>query len=170
MADSITPVTLAMMRCKRRSMTLSVAGCGRLWGGAQQKFADGKLQPWMGIATCRTCPTGAHNAGRAAEAVFVPAAILATYCPRCALPAPRLIGGRLCISCYNRDREALVGRDAKGNRPKLCDRIHDECLIVIGNGDARKVDVSRVLGAAEAMIRVAREAKAPISFGWSRAA
>ena len=158
------------MQCERRELTLTHRGCGRLWEAAQAKHAAKKLQPWEGIVTCRTCPVGARNAGRQAEAVFVPAAILAAYCPRCSRPASRLINERLCVSCYNRDREALVGRDAKGNRPALCDRVHDARFVVIGDGRDREVSVCRVLDAAEAMRRVARDAKAPILFGWSRAA
>src|SRR5450759_2593872 len=101
-------------------MTLSTSGCGRLWEAAQIKHAAKKLEPWEGIATCHTCPIGARNAGREMEAVFQPAAALACYCPRCNRPASRLINGRLCISCYNRDREAAIGRNAKGSRPRLC--------------------------------------------------
>src|ERR1035437_9016007 len=100
------PSGLEMMRCDRRDMTLSTAGCGRLWEAAQIKHAAKKLEVWEGIAACHTCPIGARNAGREVEAVFQPAAALAAYCPRCSKPASRLINGRLCISCYNRDREA----------------------------------------------------------------
>ena len=162
--------TPTMMRCDRRTMTLTAAGCGRLWSAAQAKHAEGKLEPWEGIATCRTCPIGAKNAGREAEAVFQPAAALACICPRCDRPAARLINERLCISCYNRDREALRGRDAKGRRPRLCDQLHDERIAVMADGSARIQIVSRVIGPVEAMIHISRNAKAPIAFGWAPAA
>ena len=158
------------MHCGRRNMTLTHAGCGRLWEAAQAKHAAKKLEPWEGIAACWTCPIGARNAGREAEAVFEPAAALACICPRCDRPASRLINGRLCISCYNRDREALVGRDAKGNRPVLCDQLHDERIVVMADGSARIESVPRVISPVEAMIRIARHAKAPVAFGWGRAA
>ena len=159
-----------MMRCVRRDMTLTQAGCGRLWEAAQAKHAATKLQPWEGITTCRTCPIGAKNAGTPMEAVFQPAAVLACICPRCDRPAARLINKRLCISCYNRDREALIGRDAKGNRPRLCDQLHDERLAISTDGGTRIETVTRVIGPTEAMLRVARDAKGPISFGWARVA
>ena len=163
------PPTLTMIRCDRRAMTLTTAGCGRLWAAAQAKHADGRLEPWEGIATCRTCPIGAKNAGREADAVFEPAAALACICPRCDRPAARLINDLLCISCYNRDLEAKRGRDAKGRRPKLCDQLHDERLAVMADGAARIETVPRVIGPLEAMLRVARHAKAPMSFGWAPA-
>ena len=162
--------TPTIMRCDRRTMTLTAAGCGRLWSAAQVKYAEKTLQPWEGMATCRTCPIGAKNAGREVEAVFQPAAALARICPRCTRPASRLIKERHCISCYNRDQEALRGRDAKGRRPALIDRLHTETLAVTGDGPERRVRIDHVLGPVEAMLRLARDAKAPVAFGWGRAA
>jgi hypothetical protein len=34
-------------------MTLTQAGCGRLWEAAQAKHAAKTLQPWEGITACR---------------------------------------------------------------------------------------------------------------------
>lgn len=40
-----------------------------------------------------------------------------TICGRCHRIAPRLIRGHICVSCYNREREILLGKNAKGGKP-----------------------------------------------------
>ncbi len=56
------------------------------------------------------------------------------HCARWTKYSARLINGRFCISCYNRNREALVGKNAKGSRPALCDRLHPVSVAVVEFG------------------------------------
>lgn len=74
-----------------------------------------------------------------------------------------MVGGLLCISCYNRHREALRGRNAKGTRPGLADRLHTVRLEVAG----RPVRVEAVTGRVEAMLALGKRqvAPGPIAFG-----
>lgn len=70
---------------------------------------------------CERCEIGAlHLAekdGVPVSDVFVPAVSGKKICPRCLRPSSRMIGGVLCVSCYNRQREAMIGVD-RGRRVK----------------------------------------------------
>jgi hypothetical protein len=80
-------------------------------------------------------------------------------CPRCERPSARLINGRGCISCYNRTREAVLGANAKGTRPKLADVIHAEAMaITSGDGVPRLLTVEHVISRTEAIGIAARQA------------
>jgi hypothetical protein len=150
---------MLMFRCERHRMTLSTASCAKLWEAAQRQ----RLNPWESHAACRTCSIGAANAGRPLP---VPAAEeLRMTCNRCRRRAARLIRGRLCISCYNREQEALKGRNAKGGRPRLCDILHVEHVAVIEGAVVRQVLHENVVSPVEVMIALAKRAKAPIAFG-----
>ena len=152
---------LEMFTCVRRSMTLSKAGCSRLW----QSSHDDKPAVWEGRHTCRSCTLGARHAGKQ-PTNMVAADAWALVCGRCTRPAERLIGGRLCVSSWNRHREAMVGRNCKGGRPLLLDRLRTQRVAVSESGAARIVEEAHVLGAAEILVHLARTASGPIAFGW----
>lgn len=88
-----------------------------------------------------------------------------TICPRCARPASRMIAKHHCVSCYNRDREARLGKNAKGTRPGLCDTLHPASLAV---GEGAGVAVRKcgsVSNRTEAILALAKTATAPMFFG-----
>jgi len=155
-------VTLpAMFRCDRQRATLTAAACERMWRAAQERLP----RPWESLAQCRGCPIGVARAGRPDLVPFVPAAALRMICPRCTRQSERLIRDRLCVSCYNRALEAAKGRKAKGGVPQLCAVLHARELAVIEKGAARRVRQAPVVSLAEAMLAIARTAKAPVAFG-----
>ena len=73
-----------------------------------------------------------------------------------------MVTDRFCISCYNRHREALKGRNAKGTRPGLV--LRDLVLEVDDGGVVRRVRHEQVVSAAEAMLAEARRASGPLAF------
>ncbi len=73
-----------------------------------------------------------------------------------------MVSGRFCISCYNRHREALKGRNAKGTRPRLV--LRDVVLNLEDGSVVRRVRHDQVVSAAEAMLAEARCAKGPLAF------
>lgn len=150
--------TLEMMRCDRRSMTLSKPGCARLWLSANTGEKEGRPQTWEGRAACVACPVGAASAGQVQSSVAGAVEVLRLVCPRCERPAPRLIWNALCISCYNRAREVRVGRDCKGNRPGLTDRLHGIAIAVMDAAGTREVQAASVTSPGELMIAAARKA------------
>ena len=152
---------LVMMHCDKLTLSLSTAGCARLFRKAQETAPPA----WDPKAACRFCPIGAAHAGLTIAPMAEATTALKRLCPRCQRPSTRFIRGHHCISCYNRAREAELGKNAKGTRPALSDQLHTEALAV---GEASGVVVKltpRVANRVEAMLTLARTAKGPISFG-----
>lgn len=75
---------------------------------------------------CARCPIGAHHAGRQAP----PQHLAESTCARCEGHASRIIQGRLCVSCFNRQGEVERGRDRKGNAPRLT--LHTADMLIFG--------------------------------------
>ena len=117
-----TPALPPLVDCAPMRSRMLERSCVRMWTSAR----DAPPRPEESRHACLTCPLGAQRAGvdrsvavAAASAAAMEQA-LGRVCPRCARPAGRLINGRFCISWYNRDREARIGRNAKGTPPLTC--------------------------------------------------
>lgn len=154
--------TLDLFRCDRQAMTLSRAGCARLWQAAQ----DQAPKPFESKWHCRACPIGAANAGQAApqDAADEAAAVIALedLCPRCYRTGNRLIGGHLCVSCYNRAREVARGKNRKGNFPKVVAARTGDVDLRVSEPGAAAVAPRRFAGvtsAPEAMLTAAKRAR-----------
>lgn len=76
-----------------------------------------------------------------------------------------MIKGRLCVSCYNREREAIIGRNAKGTVPRLSGKLHTVAIAVLEDSGGRIQVFERVTSVVEAMIIAAKGANGPIAFG-----
>jgi hypothetical protein len=156
--------TFEVFRCDRRQMTLSRPGCAKLWESALRN----RPEPYEGRFACLACPIGAANAGKPIIVTASATELLRMVCPRCRNPASRLIHSRLCISCYNRHREALAGKNAKGGRPLLCDKLHVQRVAVSDGRVERIVRQNNVVDAPEVMFLLAKSARAVMSFGRRR--
>ena len=92
-------------RCEPLRASLSPRACG-------QNHND-QRHP-----ACQACPIGQRHA--AEHSLKVHQSKPATTCVRCERqPGRRLLEHGICISCYNRQREVIRGRDRKGNVPGL---------------------------------------------------
>lgn len=100
-----------MFRCERRNATLQVTSCAEMWKQANDRGAPERLDQ------CRNCPLGAKHAG-VGEISLSPLRGM-SICARCEQGTTRLVRKHLCVSCYNREREYLIGRNAKGSAPKM---------------------------------------------------
>jgi hypothetical protein len=69
------------------------------------------------LLKCRDCAIGAARAGE--RQVHRSKLFGLKICPRCRRGGARMIGGRLCASDWNREREVRIGRNAKNTRPQL---------------------------------------------------
>jgi hypothetical protein len=155
-------VAVELVPCTRRQMKLTTAGCVRLFNSV----AEEKPKPWEARSACIACPAGAVRNGRRPNQAAEGVEAWRLCCTRCQAAGRRMIAGSLCVSCYNRDREAAVGRDRKGHRPRLADQIHAARIVVIRDGTATPTHFNRVLNAAEALVATAKSATGPLLFGW----
>lgn len=92
---------LTVFDCPSLRATLQPTACAQNW--ADRK--DG--------SACRGCPLGAIHAGHP-EAPPPPPR---PSCCRCGRNEQRLMAGVLCVSCFNRQREVLKGKNSKGKFP-----------------------------------------------------
>ena len=96
-------------------LRLSTSSCADQWQRARAK----KPEAWSALVTCRGCEIGARHAG---VSIAVTTSVqlgkeLSRRCTRCYQRAHRMIHARLCPSCYNRGREWIVNRNARGCVP-----------------------------------------------------
>ena len=160
-----SPLSSDRMRCERRALLLTKAGCARLY----ESVVENRPYIWEGRHACLNCPTGARTSGRVADATGEAVETWRYCCARCFKGGSRLIGGLVCVSCWNRAREARIGCDRKGNRPRFTDNYHEVRLNVVRNGSSQAVCTSHVVSAAEVMVSLAKGTTTPLSFGWSPA-
>lgn len=105
--------------------TFSVDACAKNW-----RSARGTVENCNRIL-CRECDIGALHAGA------LPVREVARHmCARCGRTDQRLIRGAICVSCYNRERELLIGMNAKGSYPTHAKRLHSVDYDVQGGGHA----------------------------------
>jgi len=150
----------SLFLCEKQRVRLTEPGCARLWRAAQEK----RPEAWEAKYHCFTCQIGAANAGETISATAAETEALRCICPRCRRRSDRIIAGRLCISCYNRQREVNVGRNRKGTRPRLTDVLHTETFAVVTSAGIRVAKAEAVTGILEAMLACARAATGPVAF------
>jgi hypothetical protein len=89
-------------------------------------------------------------------------------CSRCQKDSTRLIRGSICVGCYNREREVLIGRNAKGGVPSKCRAVFALTLACIMS-DGQRVEIrrfDRVSSLLEAKISMLRTEAKSCVFGW----
>ncbi len=102
--------------CVSRQLSCRAEACVADWQKAQRI----KPAPWESRWHCRGCTDGAARAGVSAERALQAQQLdrLLHYCVRCHSPAERIVKG-FCLSCYNRERELITGKNRKGTFPVL---------------------------------------------------
>lgn len=145
-------------RCERLRANLSVTACTTRWRQANAKGAPERL------AQCKGCPIGAEHAG---EPLVLSSPLFESHiCSRCHRPSDRLINGEHCPSCYNRQREFIVGRNAKGTRPVKNTGLHPVAVRYASCGKAAEHRISLAADTTEAVVSVLRHTKGQVVFAF----
>lgn len=146
----VSGVPGSYFKCPKGMGTLSVGACVRNFSEA----STAKARATCRLMACDGCGLGAAHAGVSEAEVPMGAGLV---CARCERQATRLIGGAVCVSCYNREREFLLGKNAKGNFPTKSAKIESEVVTVL-SGPALCIKVKRldrvVRGRGEGMRRL----------------
>jgi hypothetical protein len=115
---------------------------------------------------CRFCPLGAKHSGDP-SAVMGSRLYGALLCARCERHANRLVGGVVCVSCYNRRRENLLGLNAKGNPLKLIRKYHKATLLLVNEENVVSLrQIDDVMSTSEAVVSVLLKEEKAVMFGW----
>lgn len=145
-------------QCERLSATLSVPSCADMWRKANHQNVERH-------ARCKTCPVGAVHAGETAASMspFMGACI----CARCTQPAARLIGKHLCVSCYNRQREYLIGKNSRGTAPAKMRPLARRAVRYLVDGEMRTLTMDLTADTTELIVAILRDSKKSVQFSFN---
>jgi hypothetical protein len=137
--------------------TLTVTSCAERYQKASNPHADR-------YGACRACPLGAAHSGIANASLSPLRGSL--ICSRCLGGQMRLIRGNLCVSCYNREREVVKGRNARGMIPTKLAKLDPRSICYSENGEVRIARTERTAGISELVVATLRDAVHQVTFGW----
>lgn len=148
----------AAFRCVKLSATLSVSSCATMWRQANHDNVER-------LNRCKTCPVGAVHAGETAASMspFMGQCI----CARCQTRAPRLIGKHLCVSCYNRQREYIIGKNSKGSAPAKMRPLARRTVRYFAADEMRTLTMDHTADTTELMVAVLRDQKKRVVFAFN---
>ena len=144
-------------RCDRYRATLSVTACAGNWRRANHDNDDERYR-------CKACPLGAIHAGETAASMSP--LMGTTTCARCHKVAPRLIRRMVCVSCYNREREILIGKNAKGTKPIKLATLAPRRIRYMAGDDPQVLALQQSADTVELMVAALRDSKKTVRFGF----
>lgn len=144
-------------RCERMRANLSTETCAGMW---RRTNNDGDAAH----DACRCCPLGALHAGEATASLSPLKGAL--ICARCHRPAGRLIAGMHCVSCYNRQREFLTGRNAKGTAPVKLRCLARRRVRYMAGTEPCSMVAQHSLDTDELVVAALRDSKQRVRFGF----
>lgn len=144
-------------RCDKLMATLAVRSCADMWRKANHDNLER-------LARCKTCPLGAVHAGETAASLSP--FMGATVCARCQTTATRLIGKHLCVSCYNRQREFVIGRNSKGSRPSKMRPLARRTVRYFAAGDPVTRTLDLTADTEEMVVAVLRDSRKRATFAF----
>jgi len=136
--------------CDKQRGTLSESSCA-----AQYKRHKNNCSG----SICTGCEIGAIHAG---EKVIY--GLPEKMCCRCGGTDKRLIHARICVSCYNRERELNIGKNGKGKFPVNARLLRPVKVLVAQAGEIQTDSIAVADTAEAAMAQIRRNHKAAISF------
>lgn len=145
-------------RCAKLSAELSVANCAQMWRQANHQNVER-------LERCKTCPVGAVHAGETAASMspFMGRCI----CARCHTTAPRLIGKHICVSCYNRQREYIIGKNSKGSTPTKMRPLARRTVRYFAVDEMRLLTIDHTASTEEMVVAVLRDSKKRVVFSFN---
>jgi hypothetical protein len=144
--------------CTRLHAGLRTSACSEMWRAANEGRSER-------FTACRSCFVGATHAGVSnASRSPIRGALV---CARCTRGATRLIGKRICISCYNRERELIRGRNARGMVPTKLAPLAARRVFYFSNGRVHLVRSDRTTSDAELVVATLRDAIHSVAFAWA---
>lgn len=147
--------------CDRYHAAISIDACSLNWKAAN--IHNSELR-----AKCKSCSVGASHAG-AIDTNMSPFRG-SQICARCHKTTNRLIGKSsacsICVSCYNRQREMLIGKNAKGTAPVKLQALYPRSIRVQVGCDTKTVSAPLSVDTEELIIGVLRNAIQSVKFSF----
>ena len=148
-----------MFKCPKRAATLRTTACADMWKSANyQRDAPERLD------LCKNCALGAEHAG--VKYVSLSPLRGVNICGRCQRNATRLIHRHLCVSCYNREREYLIGKNARGAAPKMHPKLFPLELRVMAGDVVEFIRIERAVSSCELVVAALRDMSKQVTFAF----
>lgn len=145
--------------CTRlQAPVLQVSSCADMWRKGNQENVER-------FSRCKTCPTGAAHAGETAASMSP--LMGQCVCARCHRGASRLIGKHLCVSCWNRQREFIIGKNSKGSRPTKMVPLYPRRLRFMCGDDPTTLQLDHTRDLVELVVAALRDSKKRVVFSFS---
>jgi hypothetical protein len=146
--------------CVAYRARLSTTACADRWRTSQQATGYDAER----FEKCRSCPLGASHAG---QPVVVYSQLYGkSICPRCGKYSGRIINQTRCVSCYNREREFILGANAKGTRPTMEPLLPRAIRFAVQHGPVRTYSADLTADTLELMLCVLRTTRGHVQFGF----
>jgi hypothetical protein len=147
--------------CAAYRAKLSTTACAQRWREAQTVTGHEAYR----FDRCRGCPIGAEHAGE--KIIRYSFLFDSVMCPRCGVGTTRMIGGTRCVSCYNREREFVRGRNAKGTAPKMAPLHRRVIRFAIDAGPIKTMAVKNSLDTVELIVGALRKTRGRVAFAFN---
>lgn len=148
-----------MFLCTRHRASLRMDACKGMW-----LEANGRTPPER-LAKCRNCPIGARHAGF--EVFHVSRLKGSGICSRCHRTGFRLVSGDICVSCWNRQREHLIGKNAKGRPPKYHPSVAPRSIRFRNGDQVLRLKRETSVSMDELVIAALRDSHRQVFFGFN---
>ncbi|CAN7774927.1 hypothetical protein [Paraburkholderia hospita] len=143
-------------RCEPLRASMHTESCGERWALAQGQTEGRYL-------SCKRCPIGAAHAGKVDQNL---SPFKGLMCARCHRTNGRLIGRFTCVSCFNRSREWVRKKNAKGTLPFHHPPLHRMAISYRASGEMRTRVFDLVAETTELMVAVLRDESSSVAFAY----
>lgn len=151
---------LHLFQCEPYRARLTSKACAARYREAN----DARGREAERIVHCRSCPIGASHAG--VDQTYFSQYYDTLLCPRCHKTWLRIIKGRVCVSCYNRERELVRGYNAKGIFPAGVRGVWPHTITVAVDGKSLRLSAI-AHNAIELALHCMRTTKGRLTFGFT---
>lgn len=149
-----------MFRCDRMQASLQVANCASMW-----KQANQQRECPENLARCKGCQLGAQHAGESETSTC--SITGSDICVRCNRGGMRLVRDEICVSCWNREREWLIGKNAKGVAPKMHPPVYPMEIRVMAGDEVISVGSKHCVSSTELVIKALRDNRKRVLFSFA---
>lgn len=150
-------------RCEKLSATLGTESCADMW----RKAHSGENTAHR-YEKCKGCCIGARHAGEGEASMSL--LFGRRICARCHKLSRRFVYNDICVSCYNRQREWIKGRNARGTKPVKQPPLHPVSIAYIVGGEIQASKAVMSESTVEMVTRILRDSRKEVTFGFFRRA
>ena len=150
--------------CSRLSATLNRDSCASMW-----RQANSSGQVTTRHEKCKGCLIGALHAGESSE-ISTSMLMGKRICARCHKLSRRFVQNDICVSCYNRQREWLRGRNARGTKPIKQKPLHPVSVPYMAGNEVHVPKAALSESTVEMITRILRDSRKEVTFGFFKRA